>query len=89
MLVNLFTPSAGPEHGLAALKLKEEDQLGLTAIGRRLGITKRQANIAVQYGKSLRTAGLEDPFVELTLAPEVASRWQTHPSHSRVGPEPT
>ena len=76
VLVDLFEPSTGPEHGLEALRLKEEEHLGLTAIGRRLGITKRQANIAVQYGKAMRTAGVTDPYVELTQPPAAASRWR-------------
>ncbi len=77
VLVDLFEPSTGPRYGLAALALKEQEQLGLTAIGKRLGITKRQANLAVQYGTKLRDAGLTAPFVELTEAPANASRWRS------------
>jgi len=76
MLVDLFYRSAGPKHGLEALRLKEEEHLGPTAIGRRLGITKRQANIAVQYGKAMRAAGVTDLYVELTETPAAASRWR-------------
>lgn len=76
MLVDLFERSAGPKHGLDALRLKEEEGLGLTAIGRRLGITKRQANIAVQYGETMRTANATDPYTELTEPPAAASRWR-------------
>ena len=54
MLVDLFPMSAGPKYGREALRLKEEGQLGLTAIGRKLGITKRCANLAVKYGKEMR-----------------------------------
>lgn len=75
MLVDLFARSTGPKHGLEALRLKEEEGLGLTAIGRKLRITKRQANIAVQYGRSLRAAGLTDPYIELSEPPKAASRW--------------
>jgi DNA invertase Pin-like site-specific DNA recombinase len=80
MVVDLFEPSTGPKHGLAALSLREEQHLGLTAIGKQLDISKRQAHIAVEYGKTLREAGLVDPFVELTKAPQAASRWHTRKS---------
>ncbi|MBW3595718.1 MAG: recombinase family protein [Planctomycetes bacterium] len=71
--VDLFNRSAGPKYGLKALKLSELGR-GLTAIGKKLRITKRKANIAVQYGRQLRAAGLSNPFLELTEAPETASR---------------
>ncbi len=86
MLVDLFNRSAGPEHGLAALQLQEKDGLGLTAIGKRLGITKRQANIAVQYGRALRDAGLTDPYIELKEPPAAASRWRNR-RHQRNSPD--
>lgn len=76
MQVDLFTPSTGPQYGLEALRLKETESLGLTAIGRRLGISKRQADIAVQYGAALRAAGLTDPYIELVEPPAAASRWR-------------
>ncbi len=76
MLVDLFDLSTGPTHGREALRLKEEEGLGLTAIGRRLGITKRKADIAVQFGKSMRAASLTDPYIELTAPPAAASRWR-------------
>ena len=76
MLVDLFQPSSGPKHGQEALRLKMEEGLGLTAIGRRLGINKRQANIAVKYGKAMQAAGLTDPYIEVKEEPESASRWR-------------
>jgi hypothetical protein len=42
-------------------------------------MNKRRANIAVQYGRLLRAAGMSDPFIELIEAPATASRWRTHP----------
>ena len=74
-LIMLFEPSTGPKYGLEALGLYEQS-IGLTKIGVRLGITKRQANIAVQYGRQLRAAGRTDAFVELTAPPPQASRWR-------------
>ena len=75
--VDLFKPSCGPKFGLAALRLQEQG-LGLTAIGKKLGISKCQTNRAVQYGRGLRAAGLSDPFVEITEPPAAASRWRNH-----------
>ncbi|MCY2990749.1 MAG: recombinase family protein [Planctomycetota bacterium] len=86
MLVDLFEPSTGPKYGLAALKLQEEEGLGLTAIGKKLGISKRRANIAVQYGRALREAGLTDPYIELTEPPTTASRWRNR-RHQRNNPD--
>lgn len=82
--VDLFEPTTGPQYGLEALALYDQG-IGLTAIGRQLGITKRQANIAVQYGRSLREAGRTDPFIELTGAPEQASRWRAPGTGKRRG----
>lgn len=83
-LIDLFQRSTGPEFGLAALAL-DDQKIGLTAIGKQLGITKRQADIAVQYGRSLREAGRTDPFLELTSAPEQASRWRAPGTGKRQG----
>jgi hypothetical protein len=84
--VNLFKPSTGPEHGLNAVALKAQG-LGLTAIGKTLGITKRKANLATQYGEAMLAAGITDPFRELTGPPEKASRWGIRRGvvHSRDG----
>lgn len=72
--VDLFEPSTGPKYGPAAVALADQG-LGLTAIGKQLGINKRRANIAVQYGRQMRAAGVTDPFLELTSRPVKASRW--------------
>jgi hypothetical protein len=76
MTVELFERSSGPEHFAQALELSRAG-LTLEEIGRRLGIAKRQAHIAVQYGKDLEAAGLTDPYLELTAPPSAASRWRT------------
>jgi DNA invertase Pin-like site-specific DNA recombinase len=81
MLVDLFKPSIGPKHGLAALALYEAGKK-LPEIGLLLGYepnkAKRDANIAVQYGRMLRDAGLTDAFQELLEPPPAASRWRMH-----------
>ena len=84
MQVDLFPPSTGPQHGLKAFKLSAEGGLGPTAIGKALGITKRQAAIAVEFGEKLRAAGLNDAYIELQKPPEAASRWRTHLRHQSV-----
>jgi hypothetical protein len=76
IVVDLFEPSTGPRYGLEALNLKEEENLTPTQISRRLGITKRKADIAVEYGRALRDAGLTDPFIEINEPPVNASRWR-------------
>ena len=76
MLVDLLKPSTGPKYGLEALKLKEKEDLGPTAIGRRLEITKRRASLAVKYGNTMRNAGVTDPYSELMEPPAAASRWR-------------
>jgi len=73
--VDLFERSTGPEHWKMALELHEQG-LGPTAIGKSLGISKRGACIARDYGRQLRQAGLDDPFLELTEPPATASRWR-------------
>jgi site-specific DNA recombinase len=81
MLVDLFEPATGPKHGITALALYEAG-MKLPEIGSRLGYApskaKRNANIAVQYGRMLRGAGLTDAFQELLEAPPAASRWRMH-----------
>jgi len=53
-----------------------ESGLRPTAIGKMLGMTKRTACIARDYGKALKAAGQTDPYIELTEPPENASRWR-------------
>jgi DNA invertase Pin-like site-specific DNA recombinase len=74
--VDLFHRSGPPTHFAEALRLQEVDGLTLVEIGRKLGVSKRNAHLAVQYGKELRASGLSDPFLELTEKPAAASRWR-------------
>ena len=76
LTIDLFTRSSGPKYGMDALALKKQ-QVGLTAIGRTLGITKRQAHLAVQFAEAIGEAGVTEPFKELSEAPPNASRWRT------------
>jgi DNA invertase Pin-like site-specific DNA recombinase len=72
--VNLFEPSTGPEHGMQAAELAELG-IGPTEIGKRLKITKRNACLAIEYGRKLRAAGVTNPYIPLTDPPAAASRW--------------
>jgi site-specific DNA recombinase len=78
MMVDLFKRSAGPLHFAEALRLSRTGRI-LEEIGQQLGIAKRQAHIAVQYGKALAAAGLTDPFLPLEQPPNAVSRWRQHP----------
>jgi hypothetical protein len=81
--VDLFDPSTGPKYRLKAVALVDRYGRKPTGIGKELGITKRQACIAIAYGEALRAAGLTDPFIELTEPPKAASRWRLHRYHDR------
>ena len=76
MTVDLFESSAGPKHFAEALNLSKAG-VTLEEIGKQR-FAKRQAHIAVQYGRDLEAAGLTDLFIELTEEPAEASRWRTH-----------
>jgi hypothetical protein len=75
LTVDLFDRSAGPRHFARALALSNEGRT-LEQIGSELSLGKRQAHIAVQYGRKMEGAGLTDPYVELTAPPSAASRWR-------------
>ena len=75
MLVNLSSrPQWGRNMALQPWNLNRQG-LTPTQIGRKLGITKRRADLAVQYGKALELAGITDPYIELTSMPAKASHW--------------
>jgi len=76
MIVDLFDPSTGPKYGLETVSLMDKFGRKPTRIALELGINKRQACIALDYGEALRAASLRDPFVELTEPPDAASRWR-------------
>jgi DNA invertase Pin-like site-specific DNA recombinase len=78
VVADLFHRPAGPKHYARALELSAQGK-SLVRIGHELGIGKRQAHLALQYGSLLQKAGLTDPYVELTAAPLAASRWRRHP----------
>lgn len=85
--VDLFEPSSGPKHWRRALEL-EDQGYGLTQIGKALGITKRAANLARNYGRMMQEAGADDPFIELTEAPSKASRWRDRQPRIRPTSQP-
>jgi DNA invertase Pin-like site-specific DNA recombinase len=85
VIVDLYKPSSVPAFGLEAEALDREQQMSARKVGNRLGLTKRVAHLAIQYGRALRQAGLEDPYVELKSAPEKAAHWGPHKNPRRLG----
>jgi len=75
LVVNLFNPSNAPKFAVQAVALQETG-LTLEEIGNQLGISKRSAHLAVQYGNAMVREGLADPFIELAEPPDNASRWR-------------
>jgi site-specific DNA recombinase len=88
--VDLFVPSTGPLYGRAAEALERERGLRLSQVATELGINKRRANIALQYGRAMRNAGISDAFVELTSPPQKAAHWGPRKVQSvKEAPPPT
>jgi len=83
VMIDLFRPSTGPAYGLSAEALVRERGLIARQVAAELGITKRCADLAIAYGRALRAAGLENPFIELIEPPEKASHWGPHKKHRR------
>jgi DNA invertase Pin-like site-specific DNA recombinase len=81
--VDLFKSSTGPAYGLEAEALERQRNLQLDDVAKALGLNRRRAHIALQYGRALRQAGLDDPFIELTTAPEEAAHWGPHKKSRR------
>jgi len=82
--VDLFEPSTGPAYGLKAEALERERGLRPLQVASALGLNNRRADIALQYGRAMRKAGLVDPFTELTAAPESAAHWGPHKRSQRA-----
>jgi DNA invertase Pin-like site-specific DNA recombinase len=85
VIVDLYKPSSVPAFGLKAEALSRKPQVSAFEVGKQLGLSKRVAHQAIQYGKALRQAGLEDPYVELTSAPDKAAHWGPHKKPRRPG----
>jgi hypothetical protein len=81
LVVDLFDMPVAPKHGIQALALREQGmtlkQVGL-ALGYDARTAKRNANVAIDYGRQMRAAEITDPYQELTERPSAASRWRTH-----------
>jgi hypothetical protein len=82
--VDLFKPSTGPAYGLKAEALERERDLRLSQVAKELGLNKRRADIALQYGRAMRKSGIVDPFTELKSAPENAAHWGPHKKSRRA-----
>lgn len=84
LVVDLFNPSNAPKYAMQAVALQEKG-LVLEKIGEELGISKRSAHLAVQYGRAMIDRGLTDPFVELAEPPTNASRWRDKGHRRKAG----
>ena len=71
----MFERSIGPKY-FAAVMAYEGQSIGLTEIGRQLGIEKHHVWMARTYGRRLHAAGMTDPYTELKEPPASASRWR-------------
>lgn len=79
IVLDLFQPSLAPLHAMRALDLHQRDRskpATLNQIAAELGISKRQAHVALQMGRQLQAAGRTDPFEPLTKCPENPARWK-------------
>jgi hypothetical protein len=81
--VDLFRPSTGPAYGQKAEALEREQTLRLNEVAIALGLNRRRAHIALQYGRALRNAGLDNPYIELTGPPDAAAHWGPHKKSRR------
>lgn len=76
IMVDLFKPSIAPTFAMAAfIQKKLNPKMTLQKIGDHLGISKRSAHVALQFGKKMQTGGIKDPFVRLEERPENVARW--------------
>jgi DNA invertase Pin-like site-specific DNA recombinase len=89
VIVDLFEPSTGPAFGLKAEALAREQGQTEDQVATNLGLTKHPARCAIKYGRALREAGIEDPYLELTEPPIKAAHWGPHKrSRSQGGRKP-
>jgi len=84
--MDLFRPSTGPAYGLKAEALERERGLRLSQVAKELGLNKRRANIALQYGRAMRKSGIVDPFTELKSAPQNGAHWGPHKKAQEKSP---
>lgn len=75
LVINLFKPSTGPEHGINAYALTLQGVRHKDVMN-SLKLSKRKTSIAIDFGADLASVGLSDPFIELTEKPSTASRWR-------------
>ena len=65
-------------HAADALRLSRQKDPKLSAIqiAEALGISRRTTYDAIKLGKKIEAAGANEPYIELTVQPERASRWR-------------
>ncbi len=73
--VDLFEPSSVPRHARHSWAMRSTGRRR-KQIEVELGLTKRNACLALRLGKQMADAGITDPFLRLNEPPSAASRWR-------------
>jgi hypothetical protein len=85
--IDLFESPEHIKHLRACLAEKTaHPSLSLKKLAAKLGIGHMTVKRAFDYAKRMRNAGVQDPYIVLTAAPEYASRWKDRPK--KAYPEP-
>jgi hypothetical protein len=77
--LDLFIPSKPHEHAIRAMEIYRanlEAPPTMVKLGKQLGISTRNAHLALQMGKEMASAGLTDPFTRLSECPPNPARWR-------------
>jgi hypothetical protein len=77
--LDLFVLSKPQEYAMRALNTSRENLnsiLTLEQLGRKLGLSKRTAHLALQLGKHMESVGIIDPFIRLSECPPNPARWK-------------
>ena len=77
--LDLFIPSKPHENAIRALEIYRsnlETPPTMEKLGKQLGISTRNAHLALQMGKEMASAGLTDPFTRLSECPPNPARWR-------------
>jgi len=78
--IDLFEPPEHIKHLRACLAEKAANpSLSLKKLAAKLGIGHMTVKRAFDYAKRMEKAGVQDPYIVLTAAPDYASRWKERP----------
>jgi site-specific DNA recombinase len=81
--IDLFEPPEHIKHLRGCLAAKAaHPALSLKRLAGRLGIGHMTVKRAFDYARRMEAAGVPDPYIVLTAAPDYASRWKDRPKKS-------